>query len=155
MTINPLTMIAVDVLGKFVIDNGATLIKESGQAAAQIASKLCELVFTQLKTDPANAKNVERFEANPDGYQVPMTDAITENLGADSNFSAQLSLLIEEYKEAANLFAKTNIEVNSGAVATQDSIAVGAGGVAVGGNVKGKIVIRNTHNSYSSGGFDS
>jgi hypothetical protein len=155
MTIDPLTMIAVDVLGKFVIDHGATLIKESGQAAAQIASKLCELVFTQLKSDPTNAKNVERFAANPDGYQVPMTDAITENMGADSNFSAQLSLLIEEYKEAAHLFAKTTIEVSSGAVATQDSIAAGAGGVAVGGNVKGKIVIRNTNNSYASGGFDS
>lgn len=151
MTIDPLTMIVVDVLGKFVIDNGVTLIKESGQAATHVASKLCELVFKHLKSDPAIARNVERFEKNPEGYQVPLADAIMEKLKADPDFSAQLSLLIEEYEEAASSFAKTDIEVSSGAVATQDGIAAGAGGVAVGGNVKGEITIRNTTNSYSSG----
>jgi hypothetical protein len=154
MTIDTLTMIAVDVLGKFVVDNGATLIKETGQAAAHVASKLCELVFTQLKANPADAKNVERFEENPEGYQVPLTDAITDKLGTDPKFSAQLMLLIEEYKEATRSFAKSNIEVSSGAVASREGIAAGAGGVAVGGNVKGKIVIRNSQSSYSSGGMD-
>ena len=155
MTIDALTMIAVDVLGKFVVDNGATLIKETGQVAVHIASKLCELVFTQLKSDPADAKNVERFEENPEGYQVPLTDAITDKLGSDPKFSAQLTLLIEEYKEAVRSFAKSNIDVSSGAVASREGIAAGAGGVAVGGNVKGEIVIRNTQSSYSSGGIGS
>jgi hypothetical protein len=152
MTINALSMIAVDVLGNYVLDHGATLLKEAGRAAVQVASQLYELIMTRLQADPADARNAERFEENPEGYQVPMGDAIAEKLESDSNFLGQLSLLIEEYRKAANTFTESNIDVNSGAVATQGSVAAGAGGVAVAGDVKGKITISNTQSKFSSGG---
>jgi hypothetical protein len=152
MTTEALTLIVVDILGKFVVDHGATLLKEAGQAAAQAASQLYELVLTQLKSDPAEARNAERFEQNPEGYQAPIADAIAEKLGSDPNFSAQLSVLIEEYKKAASSVETARIDVGSGAVATQGGIAAGAGGVAIGGNVKGEVSIKNTRNRYSSGG---
>ena len=38
MTTEALTMIVVDVLGKFIVDNGATILKDASQAAAQAAS---------------------------------------------------------------------------------------------------------------------
>lgn len=151
MTIEALTMVIVDILGRYVVDNGATLLKEAGQAAAQAASQLCELVLTRLKADPAEARNAERFEENPAGYQAPIADAVAEKLGSDPDFSAQLSVLIEEYKKAARSFKESNIEAGSGAVATQGGIAAGAGGVAIGGNVKGEVSIKNIRNSYSSG----
>ncbi len=151
MTIEALTMVVVDILGKYVVDNGATLLKEAGQAAAQAASQLYELVLARLKSDPAEARNAERFEENPAGYQAPIADAVAEKLGADPDFSAQLSVLIEAYQQAA-ASQETGIEVGSGAVASQGGIAAGAGGVAVGGNVKGEVSVRNTGSSYSSGG---
>lgn len=152
MSIDALTMIVVDILGKYVVDHGATLLKEAGQSAAQAASQLYELVLTQLKSDPAEARNAERFEQNPEGYQAPVADAIAEKLGSDPNFSAQLSVLIEAYQKAATSTKVSHIETESGAVATQGGIAAGAGGVAVGGNVKGDISIKNTRSRYSSGG---
>jgi hypothetical protein len=152
MTIDALSMIAVDVLGKFVLDNGATLIKEAGQAAAQAASNLFELVMKRLKASPADARNAERFEGNPEGYHVPVADAITEQAKTDPAFATQLSTLIEEYKKAVSSNVESNIEVHSGAFATGGSFAAGEGGVVVSGNIKGGIKISNTQNGYSSGG---
>jgi hypothetical protein len=152
MTIDALSMIVVDVLGKFVVDNGATLIKEAGQAAAQAASNLFELVMKRLKANSADARNAERFEGNPEGYQVPVADAIAEQAKSDPDFAAQLSVLIREYRKAASSNSGSNIETGSGAVATQGSFAAGEGGVVVRGNVKGGIKISNTQNGYSAGG---
>ena len=152
MTIDPLTMLVVNVLGKYVVDKGATLVKEVGQAAAQAASQLCEFVLTRLKADPADARNAEHFEENPKGYQTPITDAIAEKTKSDPDFAAQLSGLLEEYKKAINSSAETNINAASGVVATQGGIAAGVGGVAVAGNVAGGITISNTQSSYTSGG---
>lgn len=152
MTIEALSLIIVDVLGKFIVDNGATLIKEAGQAAAKAASELCKLVMTRLKADPANASNAEHFEQNPEGYQVPVADAIAEQAESDPTFAAQLSVLVEEYKKAASSNVESYIEVRSGAFATGGSFAAGEGGVVVGGNVKGGIKISNTQNGYVAGG---
>lgn len=134
MTINLLTMMVVNVLGKYAVDKGATLLKESGWAAVQAASRLCEFVLTQLKDDPADARNVERFEKNPQGYRVPITDAITDKAKSDPNFAAQLSSLLEEY-------------IKTSRAAEQDGIAIVE---------KGKRAIRidNTQSRYSSDRFE-
>lgn len=153
MTIDPLTMLVVDVLGKYVIDKGATLLKEAGQASAQVASQLCELVLTRLKSDPADAKNATRFEENPEGYRAPVVDAISEKAKSDPDFAAQLSALVQEYQKAASLNAAA-INVTSGVVATQGGIAAGEGGVAIAGNVQGGITLTNTQTTYSSGRYE-
>lgn len=150
MAIDPLIMLVVDVLGKYVVDKGATLLKEAGQAAAQAASQLCEFVLAHLKANPADSKNAEHFEENPEGYQTPMADAIAEKAKSDPDFAAQLTALLEEYRKAAGAGPATNINGTSGIVATQGGIATGAGGVAVAGNVKGGIAISNTQSNYSS-----
>jgi hypothetical protein len=151
MTIEPLTMLVVDILGKYAIDKGATLLKEAGQAAAQAASQLCEYVLTRLKVDPADAKNTEHFEKNPEGYKTPVTDAITEKMKSDPDFAAQLSALLQQYQKAVSS-NESAIKATSGAVATQGGIAAGVGGVAVAGNVAGGITISNMQSNYSSGG---
>ncbi len=153
MTIDPFIMLIVDVLGKYVVDKGATLVKEAGQAAAQAASKLYELVLARLKQDPADAKNAEHFEQNPDGYQIPIADSINEKLKSDPEFGTQLLEILEEYKKAIRSSTTTNINAESGVVATQGGIAAGPGGVAVAGNVKGDITITNTQSRYSAGGM--
>jgi hypothetical protein len=52
VTTHTLTIILVDILGKYLADKEATLLKDSGQADGQAASQLCEFVVTQLKADP-------------------------------------------------------------------------------------------------------
>lgn len=152
MTIDPLTMVVVDILGKYVIDKGATLLKEVGQSAAQAASLLFEKVVARLKADPAEARNAERFEQNPEGYRTPVAEALAEKVKNDSDFAAQLAALLEDYKKAMIAIDTSNI--NIGAAATQGSAAAGERGVAVVGNVQGGISISNQQSNRSLEGDD-
>jgi hypothetical protein len=152
MTIDPLTVLVVDVLGRYAVDKGMTLLTEAGQAAALAASRLCELVLRRLNADPADAKNARRFEDNPEGYRTPVADAIVEAMRADPDFAAQLSALLQDYQRAASANASA-IQMGSGVVATQGGIAAGEGGVAVGGNVQGGITVSNVHSTYKPGGI--
>ena len=143
MTIDPLTMVVVDILGKYVVDKGATLLKEVGQSAAQAASLLFEKAMARLKADPAEVRNAERFEQNPEGYRTPVAEAIAEKVKNDSDFAAQLTALLEDYKKASNAVDASSIKVGSGAVAMQGGVAAGEGGVAVSGEIQGGINISN------------
>jgi len=154
MTIDPLTMLVVDVLGKYVIDEGATLLKEAGQSAVQAAAKLFEQVMNRLKADPAEAKNAERFEQNPEAYQAPMADALAEKVENDPDFAGLLAKLLEDYKKAVQAVDRSSIKVGSGAVAMQGGVAAGEGGVAVTGNVDGGISMSNQRSNRSLEGDD-
>ena len=147
MTMDPLTMLVVDILGKYVVDKGATLVKEAGQSAAQAASQLFEKAMARLKADPAEARNAERFEQNPEGYRIPVAEAIAEKVKNDSDFAAQLTALLEDYKKAIITVDTSN--VNTNVSATQGSAAAGKGGVAVVGNVQGGISISNRQSGRS------
>ena len=153
MTINPLTMVVVDILGKYVVDKGATLVKEAGQSAVQAAAKLFERVMARLKADPAEARNAERFEQNPEGYRTPVAEAIAEKVKNDSDFAAQLTALLEDYKKGIITVDTSN--VNADIVAMQGGAATGEGGVAVVGNVKGGISVSNQQSGRSLEGDDS
>ena len=154
MTIDPLTMLVVDVLGKYVIDKGATLLKETGQSAVQAAAKLFEQVMNRLKADPAEAKNGKRFEENPKAYQAPLADALAEKVKNDPDFAAQLAELLDDYRNAVQAVDTSSIRVGSGAVAMQGGVAAGEGGVAVAGNVQGGITLNNTMSRLSLEGDD-
>ena len=143
MTIDPLTMVVVDILGKYVVDKGTTLVKEAGHSAAQAASQLFEKAMARLKADPSEARNAERFEQNPEGYRIPVAEAIAEKVKNDPDFAAQLTALLGDYKKASNAVDASSIKVGSGAVAMQGGVAAGEGGVAVSGDIQGGINISN------------
>lgn len=152
MTIDPLTMLVVDILGKYVVDKGATLLKEAGQSAVQAAAKLFEQVMARLKADPGEARNAERFAQNPEGYKTPVAKAVAEKVKNDPDFAAQLAALLEDYQRAIITIDTSN--VNTDMVATQGSAAAGEGGVAVVGSVKGGISISNQQGGRSLVGDD-
>jgi hypothetical protein len=145
-------MLVVDILSRYAIDKGMTLLEETGQAAVHAASQLWELALRRLKADPADARNAQRFEENPEGYRTPIADALADKAKSDPDFAAQLSALLQEYQRAASANASA-VQMGSGVVATQGGIAAGEGGVAVGGNVGGGITISNVHSTYKPGGI--
>ena len=152
MTIDPLTMVVVDILGRYVVDKGATLLKEAGQTAVQAAAKLFEQVMARLKADPGEARNAERFEQNPEDYRIPVAEAIAEKVENDSDFAAQVAALMEDYKKAIITIDTSN--VNMDVVAMQGGAAAGEGGVSVVGNVKGGISIINQQSNRSLERYD-
>ena len=154
MSIDPLIMLVVDVLGKYVIDKGATLLKEVGQSAVQAAAQLFQQVTNRLKADPAEAKNVERFEKDPKDYQAAIADALAEKMKNDPEFASQVAALLEDYQKAIPGVDTSSIKVGSGAIAMQGGTAAGEGGVAVTGNVQGGITLNNTLSQFALKGDD-
>jgi hypothetical protein len=98
---DPLTIAVTTILGKYAIDKGATLLKEAGKAAADLAGKLFQKVLDRLKADPAEAKNAERFEKDPAKHQELIGEAIDEQVKADPDFAAELQALVDEFKKSA------------------------------------------------------
>ena len=139
---DPLTSAVVTLLGKYVVDKGASLLKEAGQAAVDAAAKLFEKVMGKLKADPAEAKTAERFEQNPEAMKAAVEIAVDEKAKAEPDFAAELKKLVEEFEQAKSA-AVSQMVAGSGAAASDHSVAAGAGGVAfqVGGSVSGGIVI--------------
>jgi hypothetical protein len=154
---DPLTTAVVTILGKYAIDKGATLLKEGGKAVAEAAGKLFARVIERLKADPAEAKNAERFEQNPEAFKPVIEVAVDETVKADHGFAAQLKALLDEFDAAQKAAGVMIVNTGSGAVATQGGVAAGAGGVAVGGDVSGDIVVGSgsvTKKEVRSGGVD-
>ena len=144
---DPLTTTVVTILGKYAIDKGATLLKEAGQAVADAAGKLFQKVIERLKADPAEAKNAERFEQNPEAFKPAIEAAVDEKVKADPDFAAQLKALLDEFDAAQKAAGVTIVNTGSGAVATQ-------GGVAVGGDVSGGIILGSGNTVTRSSGVD-
>jgi len=151
---DPLTTTDVTILGKYAIDKGATLLKEAGQAVADAAGKLFQKVIERLKADPAEAKNAERFEQNPEAFKPAIEAAVDETVKADPGFAAQLKALLDEFDAAQKAAGVMIVNTGSGAVASQGGVAAGAGGVAVGGNVSGGIILGSGNTVTRSGGVD-
>ncbi len=98
---DPITFAVTTILGKYAIDKGATLIKEAGQAAADAAAKLFQKVIDRLKSDPAEARNADRFEKEPVKHQELMGEVIGEQVKADPDFAAELQTLVDEFNQAS------------------------------------------------------
>lgn len=137
---DPFTAAVVTVLGKYAIDKGATLLKEAGQAAADASARLFHKVMERLKADPVEAKNVERFEKNPEGYKQPIADAVEEQIKADPDFAAQLKALLEEIERAERTAGMSMMTSHVTARASTDSLAIGS--ISIGGSVGGGIEIQ-------------
>jgi len=113
----PLTVAVATVLGKYAIDQGATLLKEAGEAAVAAARRLFQKVIDRLKADPAEAKNADRFVKNPEGYQTVLADALDDQLKSDPGFAAELQALVKEFEQARSA-AITVTNTGSGDVFT-------------------------------------
>jgi len=159
---DPLTTAVTTLLGQYAIDKGVTLIKEAGQAAANVAAKLFEKVLARLKADPAEAKNADRFEQNPAGYAAPLADAVDEKLKSDPNFAAEIRQLLAEFEGARVIHGDVIDQSGSGAIATNGGVAAGAGGaaasggsIAIVGTVSGQVSVSSDQTTtHKSGGVD-
>ena len=153
MAVDPLIMVVVDILGKYAIDKGASLLKEVGQSAVKAAAKLFEQVMSRLKADPAEAKNAERFEKNPEAFQAAIEAAVAERVKNDPAFAVQLAALWKDYERARHMDASST-NVGSGAAALDGGVAAGEGGMAVAGNIQGGVTLNNKWSRLSSEGKD-
>jgi uncharacterized lipoprotein YddW (UPF0748 family) len=143
---DPIATAVATILGKYAIDKGATLVKEAGKSAAEAAGKLFERVMNRLKADPAEAKNAERFEKEPEKHQELIGEVLDEQLKSDPNFRAELQALLAELQKAGG--------------ATIIQAAGNVGDVFTGENAAklqdnyGTVQVGGTHTTNRTGGTD-
>lgn len=142
---DPITAGIIVVLSKYVIDQGAELIKEVGPAAAKKAGELLKTALDYLRGSPKGELVAGGFEEDPETYEKPLAKELETAVQADPDLAARLDELWAEYQEAAKAFAggssyQAHLE-GSGAIAQgEGATAVGERGVNIGGNVGGPII---------------
>ena len=98
---DPLVTAVATVIGNFAVDQGSKIINSFGRAAGDVAQRLFKTVMDKLGADPAEARTVDRYQQDPDGYRAPITDALADAVKADPAFADALRGLIAEYQTAA------------------------------------------------------
>ena len=137
----------VVILGKYALDKGAELGKEIGPQALETAKEMFTTVLDRLRKGPKGEVVADGFKEDPETYEKPVEKELAKEVEADPAFAAQLQVLLEQYEQAAKDYAESTGRVyqatvsGSGAVAQDHSVAAGAGGVAIGGDVQGGVRI--------------
>lgn len=85
--VNQITINVVTLLGQSLADQSQTLSPE--------LQAILALVLAQVKT--IDARTAQKYPDNPSGYQVPLSDALTELLHNDSGLAAQLDFLSSQF----------------------------------------------------------
>lgn len=98
---DPLVTAVATVIGNFALDEGSKIVSSFGKAAGDVAQRLYKTVMDKLGADPAEARTVDRYQRDPDGYRAPLTDALADAVKADLEFADALRGLIAEYQAAA------------------------------------------------------
>jgi len=111
---DPLVAAVATVIGNFAVDQGSKIVSSFGKAAGDVAQRLYKTVMDKLVADPAEARTVDRYQQNPEGYQTPITDALADAVKADPAFADALRGLIAEYQAAAPGAAVTMRDVTGG-----------------------------------------
>lgn len=142
---DPVTASIFVILGKYALDKGAVLVKESGPVAKQVAGTLFDKVVGYFKEKDDTKVLAEGYEQKPSGYEESMKDQVADALKLDEAFKKELEALIAQFKEAekkyqANSTVLTASGDNNTMVAGDGNTVVGARGVFVKGDVSGNII---------------
>ena len=141
----PLTASIIVILGKYALDKGVELGKEVGPKALDTAKEMFSAVLDRLRQNPTGQVLADGFEEDPETYQKPVEKEMEKEIEADAGFKAQLEALLKQYQQAAQEHAAATgrtyqiTQTGSGGQAVDHSTAAGAGGIAVGGDIRGGV----------------
>ncbi len=132
----------VAIMGRYAPDQGDKLRQAAGPEALALAGEIFEVVLERIKEiDPRAA---QKYPDNPEGYQVPLADALAELLQADLDFALRLKGLLGQYEQALSPAGERVTRTGSG-VTVQGEGAVGIqqgdqGQVIIGSQIKGDVL---------------
>jgi hypothetical protein len=131
---------AVSVLSPYLVKVGEQAAEEVGKKLPEAAGKLWHAITSRLKGKEASEEAVNDLIAKPHDplSQSSFANQLRKALEADPTFGAELAHLLASAQAAGG---DTIVNTGSGAVATHGSVAAGAGGMAVKGDVHGGVNI--------------
>jgi hypothetical protein len=137
---DPLTLAtsAVTILSPYLVKIGEKGAEEVGKKLPEAVVKLWNAILTKFRGNMVAEAAMKDLAENPGDQlnQSTFANQLRKVLEAEPTFATELAALLEEAKRQGN---STIINTGSGAVATSDGVAAGAGGVAVRGDVQGGI----------------
>src|SRR4051812_20537263 len=87
---------AITILSPYVKDAGKELIKTVGEVTLEKAKGLFVWLKERFAGDPVAAKDLSRFEADPDKFEPFLQATIEEKAQADPAFGVELKKRIDE-----------------------------------------------------------
>ena len=87
---------ALTILVPFAKDAGKELVKTVGQIGVDKAKELAGWLKHRFAGDPVAAKDLSRFEAEPDKFEAGLESTIKEKAEQDPAFAAELKRHLDE-----------------------------------------------------------
>ena len=139
---DPLTLAitASGYLTPYLLKAGEKAAEEVGKKLPDLVGSLWNAITARFKGKPAAEEAVKDFAAQPDDQlnQAAFAKELRKVLEAEPTFAPELARLLESaQRKGGDIIIMTG----SGAMATTDGVAAGAGGVAIVGNVHGGITL--------------
>jgi hypothetical protein len=139
---DPLTIAttAVAFLLPYLLKAGEKAAEEVGKKLPEAAAGVWNAIVTKFRGNVVAEAAVQDFTEKPGDQlnQSTFANQLRKVLDAEPAFATELAHLLQEAKRQSG---DTITNTGSGAVATSGSVAAGAGGVAVRGDVQGSIRI--------------
>jgi len=117
---------ALTILTPFVKDASKELVKAVSQIGVDKAKDLVAWLKHRFADDPAAAKDLSRFEADPDKFEAGLESTIKEKAEQDPTFATELERRVDEIgpmivvfqdiKKGKNIKAVDADEIRSGRV---------------------------------------
>ncbi len=130
---------ATALLAPYLVKALGKAAEKMGEALPAQVGKVWTTITDKFKGKPAAEETAHDLAAQPDDAdrQAAFRLQLKKALEQDPAFAAELGQLVVTASEGASSI----VNIGSGAVATHGSVAAGAGGVAVKGNVEGGITL--------------
>ena len=97
---------AITVLAPYVKDAARELVKTVGELAVEKAKGLLSWLKERLAGDPAAAKDLSRFETDPDKFEAGLQSTLEEKAQAEPDFAAELKKRIDEIGPQITVFQR-------------------------------------------------
>jgi hypothetical protein len=134
---------AVALLSPYLIKAGEKAAEKMGEKLPTTVGKVWQAITSKFRGQPVAEKAVTDWVAQLDDKdnEAAFRKELRDVLKADPTFMHELAQLLAVVQQQSG---DKIINTGSGAVATGDSVAAGASGVAVKGDVHGGVVIGAT-----------
>ena len=131
---------AVTFLSSCLVKAGEKAAEKVGEKLPDVAGKMWNAIAARFKDRPAAKEAVKDLVARPEDQdnQAAFRKELRKALESERTFAAEFEQLLDRVQRESG---DTIINRGTGAVATRDSVAAGAGGVAVKGDVHGNITL--------------
>jgi hypothetical protein len=147
----PIIATIIIILGKYALDQGATMAALIGPKALDTAKEMFRLVIDRISLSKPDI--AAEFSKDPQTYQKSLKKSLQEEAANDDDFNKQLKTLLLNYETYAEEFQnglaeKSNTTKLSEVQVRGRNVTASSGGIAIGGDVINERCIRDTDCSF-------